>query len=59
VEYMKCLNCGSEYTIIRDGNYNTNIKGRDISVVCKRMYCTECSQEVKNEELDREAQKKH
>lgn len=55
---MKCDNCGSDRTIVREGRYNTTIKGRDISIICKRRYCTECSREVLDEDLEKEASKK-
>ncbi len=55
---MKCDNCGSEHTIVRDSKYTTTIKGREVSITCKRRFCTECSKEVQDEDLEKESKRK-
>lgn len=49
---MKCDNCGSANTYVKDYNHVYTIKGKEIEFVSKRRFCEECNALVYDNELD-------
>lgn len=49
---MKCYNCGSTNTYVKDYKNDFTIKGKDISFISKRRFCHDCGKIVYDECLD-------
>ena len=49
---MKCYNCGSANTYVKDFKNDFTIKGKDISFISKRRFCHDCGKIVYDECLD-------
>lgn len=49
---MKCYNCGSADTYVKDFKNDFTIKGKDISFTSKRRFCHDCGKIVYDECLD-------
>ena len=55
---MKCDNCNSMNTYIKDYNHTYTIKGKTVKFTSKRRFCKECNELVYDSELDNEAGRK-
>ncbi len=55
---MKCDNCGSENTFVRDCQYIFSIQGKEVSIICKKRFCNDCKSEIYDEDLEKETLKK-
>lgn len=55
---MICDICGSEDTFVRNCNYTLSIKGKEVSIVCRKRFCNSCNNEVVDEELEKETLKR-
>ena len=49
---MKCYNCGSTNTYVKDYKNEFFIKGKNISFISKRRFCNDCGKIVYDECLD-------
>ena len=49
---MKCDNCSSNNTYIKEFSKKYNVKGKEIEVITKRRFCSNCHNLVYDDELD-------
>ena len=49
---MKCDNCSSNTTYVKDYNYKYIVKDKEIDITSKRRFCSKCNNLVYDEELD-------
>ena len=54
---MKCYNCGSTNTYVKDYKNNFTINEKNISFISKRRFCHDCRKIVYDTLLDNEASK--
>ncbi len=55
---MKCDNCNSDKTYIKDYKHNFNKRGKNIEFVSPRKFCLRCNSLVYDAKLDNEASQK-
>ena len=55
---MKCDICGSEDTFVRDCKYTFSIQGKEVTIICQKRFCSDCNNEVVDEDLEKETLKK-
>ena len=55
---MKCDICGSEETFVRDCKYTFSIQGKEVTIICQKRFCSDCNNEVVDEDLEKETLKK-
>lgn len=55
---MKCENCGSTKSYVKDYEHKTKVKDKEVIYISPRRFCDNCNHLVFDESLDNEASKK-